>query len=202
MFGPQYELCGEVFLLIKLPMTPTEPLSTLVKASEVAKSFISGLGQNVPFLLSSLIASIFLSFAPGSLFPTTISSLRGLFLAVSIFLGVYFILIWWWFSRRPRRQAIWQLKHLGEDERLILRDYLKQNKTIGYFSILHGPVCSLVGKGILTYASSMIPYSGAPVAIQPYVMCYLRSHPHAIGLKREDIGSEKPSEIRRDRLNY
>jgi hypothetical protein len=182
-------------------MTPPEPLSTLVKASEVAKTFVSGLGLNVPFLLSFFAASVFLSVAPISVISSPVSGWRGLFVALAILLGTYVVLLWW-SAQLPRRQAIWHLKHLGEDERAVLKDYLKQNKTVGNFSVLYGPVCSLIGKGILTYASALIPYSDAPVAIQPYVMAYLRKHPKAIGLKAEDIGVTKLSTGRRQGLNY
>jgi hypothetical protein len=182
-------------------MTPPDPMATLAKASEFAKTFVSGLGRNLPLLFSSFVTAIFLAVAPTSILSPPVSGWRGLFMALAIFLGTYFVLLWWW-AKRPQRQAVWHLKHLGEDERAVLRDYLKQNNTVLNFSALYGPVCSLIGKGILTYASELFPCTDAPVAIQPYVMAYLRVHPDAIGLKTEDVGSMKLSDGRRTGLNH
>lgn len=168
-------------------------MATLSKASEFAKTFASDLGRNLPLLFASFMAAVFLAVAPTTILSPSVSGWRGLFMALAIFLGTYFVLLWWW-AKRPQRQAVWHLKHLGEDERAVLKKYLNQNNTVLNFSALNGPVCSLIGKGILTYASALFPCNDAPVAIQPYVMAYLRAHPDAIGLKTQDIGSVKPSD--------
>jgi hypothetical protein len=177
-------------------MAPPETLISFVKAApEVAKSFVLGIGRNVPLLLASLAASLFVCFAPGSLLPGYIADLRWAFLALSVFLFSYFLLLWY-FSRRPHKHALWHLRHLGEDEKVVLKGYLRENKAVRYFGMFHGPASTLVGRGILVHAAGLVPDSNAPFAIQPYILVYLRKHPETIGMKHEEIGSAELSDER------
>ena len=114
-------------------------------------------------------------------------------MSLSIFFLCYFVLLWW-FSRRQTRQAIWNLKHLGEDEKIVLGEYLKQNKSVAYFTIENGVVSCLIAKGILIHASSYFPCDSVPVAIHPYIIQFLKKNPNLVGLKPEEIGNEKPAE--------
>ena len=82
-----------------------EPIQTLLKASEVARSFLSDVGNNVPFILASLAASLFLSFASADFLPDALAKFHGLFVALSFFLLFYFLLLWW-SSRRQQLGAV------------------------------------------------------------------------------------------------
>src|SRR5262249_10015876 len=84
--------------------------------------------------------------------------------------------------------------HIGADEREVLKQYVLEDKSCGYFGIKHGAVATLIGKGVLVYSSGIIWGVGDnAVAIQPYALKYLRKHPELVGLKKEEIGSKKPS---------
>ena len=167
-------------------------LSTVVpatfKAADLVKSFASNFGANVHFIFALLCGSIFLAVLPPCYVPPTITDLRWLFTALSIFSLVYWLSLLW-FAHKPTRSKLWHLRGIGTDERELLIEYLKQDKTCCYFHALHGPVLSLIGKGILRYAGSQVPVYDAPVMIDPYVMQYLRKHPNILKLTRKDIGS-------------
>ncbi len=108
-----------------------------------------------------------------------------------IFLGSY-VLLQWWFAWRPVRQLKWHCKNLATDERDILAAYLKEDAACEYFFAFHGPVCSLIAKGVLIFASGMFDAFEAPVMINPYVRRYLRKNPDLVGLKTTDLGTLKP----------
>ncbi|HZL80046.1 MAG TPA: super-infection exclusion protein B, partial [Candidatus Limnocylindrales bacterium] len=99
-----------------------------------------------------------------------------------------------WLSQRQQRAALWHLKHLGTDEVIILKEFLKQNKAVGYFDLENGAVSCLIAKGVLIHASSIFTSHCVPVAIHPCIVQFLKKHPHLVGLKTEEIGTEKPAE--------
>lgn len=176
-------------------MATSEMLSSFLKAADVAKNFLGEFGRNIPLLLSSLLASLFVCIDPLHLIPSPIGEFRWMFAAISVFLLSYFILLLW-FSNRHRRQVLWHLKRLGRDEQQVLAGYLKEDKTVRYFDMFHGPACSLVARGILIHAAGVVPMSDAPYAIQPYILVYLRKHPGIIGLKTEEVGKDELSDER------
>jgi hypothetical protein len=92
------------------------------------------------------------------------------------------------------------LRHTTKDERLVLRRYLKEERSVCNFSVFDGPSASLIGKDILIHATTTFPASDAPVAIQPYIMVNLRKHPELIGLTQADIGSTPMSDRSHKRL--
>jgi hypothetical protein len=158
--------------------------SDMIEASKVAVSFVSEIGNNVPLILSAMIVSAFCALT----FPDM--HIRYYAVAASVFFVVYVIVLRHIQTFKNRSQ-IWNLKHsITKDERLILHRYLKEDRSICYFPIFYGASVSLIAKGILTYATAIFPSHHAPVAIQPYVLVYLRKHPGVIGLTKADIGSE------------
>ena len=167
-------------------------LEQVQKASEIAKTLVSDLQSNTILLLSALFASVFLCGLPDSFLPGRVSNFRWMFFALAIFLWTYCFLVVWNEKYRVRK-AIWNLKHLGIDESTILVEYLKQNKTVAYFHMPHGPVFALVSKGILWFPANLIDPVGTPVAIQPFIMVCVKKHPEIIGLNIGEIGSEKVS---------
>ena len=168
---------------------PSEPSW---KSVDVVKQFFVSIKENVPFFVALAVTAGILGFFTDS-FLSAASSWRWLFVGLSLFAIVYLIV-----HRRGRfylhRQAIWQLKHIGVDEREVLKHYVLENKSCGYFGIRHGAVSTLIGKGVLVYSSGIIWGIGDnAVAIQPYALKYLRKHPELVGVKKDEIGSKKPS---------
>jgi hypothetical protein len=175
-------------------MPAVDPLSTLVEAAKVARSFVSDIGQHVPFLLASLAVCIFLTFFPIGFFPSYFADLRWLFAGLGLFLGIY-LLIAFWCARKPYKLALWHLKHLGVDEKDVLRPFLQEDKAVRYFPISHGPACSLISRGIL-FAAGTAPYDAMPFAMHPKILVYLRKHPGLLGLTRDQIGTMKLADER------
>ena len=167
-------------------------ISNIAKATDVAKSFASEVMHNAPFILAALAASLFLSLAPQPFLPPGVAAYRWLFASISVFMGSYF-LIYWWCNYRPVRELKRHCRELSTDERELLSAYLKQNKACGYFFVFHAPLCSLVAKEILLFASGTFPAFDAPVMVHPAAMRYLRKRPQLVGLKASDIGTEKPA---------
>jgi hypothetical protein len=159
------------------------------KAVDVAKQIFLSVSDNVPFFVALAVATGLLSLAPTNLLSLA-KDWRWLFAGLSLFAIIY-LSIYRWVRYYDWRQAVWQLKHIGADEREILKEYLLEDKSCGYFAMRHGPVATLIGKGILFYASGMIWISSNAVGIQPYVMKYLRKHPELVGVKKEEIGSKE-----------
>jgi hypothetical protein len=138
-------------------------------------------------------ASLFLAVAPQPFLPANVAEYRWLFTCIGVFTGSYFTLLLW-FARRSLRNLKRHCRELSTDEQELLSAYLKENKASEAFFAFHPPLCSLIAKGILTFASGTFPVDDAPVMIQPAAMRYLRKHPHLIGLKTSEIGTDKPSE--------
>jgi len=161
------------------------------KAVDFAKQIFLGVSDNVPFFVALAVATGLLSLAPSKLLSFA-KDWRWLFAGLSLFAIIY-LSIYRWVRYYSWRQAVWQLKHIGADEREVLREYLLENKSCGYFDMRHGPVATLIGKGILCYASGLIWIRDNAVGIQPYVMNYLRKHPELVGVKKEEIGSKELS---------
>jgi hypothetical protein len=110
--------------------------------------------------------------------------------AFTVFFVVYLAVLAH-FLGRPVRLARKHLKILGVEEKLLLRPFLLQDKRTAHLNMLYAPSASLIAKGILTPASSVIPALNAPVVIQPHIWKYLRKHPEYIGLTAADIGKSK-----------
>ena len=70
--------------------------------------------------------------------------------------------------------------------------YLEEDSACKYFFAFHGPVCTLIAKGVLIFASSMFDLFEAPVMINPHVRKYLRKNPKLVGLKITDLGTRRP----------
>ncbi len=173
-------------------MNDPSMISNIAKAADIAKSFVSEAMQNAPFILASLAAAVFLSLSPEPFIPANVAAYRWLFVCISVFISSYFLLLWR-FAYRPVRDLKRHCHELSTDEIELLRAYLKQNKACAYFFAFHAPLCSLVAKGLLTFASGTFPAFEAPVMIQPHAMRYLLRRPHLVGLKLSDIGTEKPA---------
>ena len=169
----------------------SEPFSTLLKASEAVKSVLDDLSNNIPFILGSLAAIVFISFIPADLLPDRLQHFRGIFMTIGVFIVFYFLFLWWVHTRKIR-QSIFLLNHIAEDEKVILREFMRQKKSVGYFSIEDGAAFNLVNKGILTLAVQSFTRNNVPVAIQPFIFEILLKKPSIIGLKSEEIGIEKP----------
>ncbi len=161
----------------------TPPLPDLKKASDFAKSLIGHLHVNGPLLVALTVVSIAGVFASARLAPEW---RLAFFVAATFFISYLAALCW--FLGRPIRQAKRHLKSLGVEERLILQPFLLQNKRTRHLNALFAPSASLIGKGILAYATSTFPALEAPVVIQPHIWNYLRKHPETVGLTKADIG--------------
>jgi hypothetical protein len=174
---------------------PSSVVPATLKAVDLVKSFAGDVATNVHFIFAFFCGVLFLAVVPPCCLPSNINDLRWLFIALSVFSLVYWLSILW-FSHKPTRSKLWHLDGIGADEREILIDYLKEDRTCRYFYALHGPVLSLIGKGILMYAGKTIPVFDAPVLIDPYVIRHLRKHPEILRLTKKDIGgsplSKKP----------
>jgi hypothetical protein len=174
---------------------PSSAVPATLKAADLVKSFVTEIASNVHFIFAFFCGVFFLAVVPPCYIPSNIYNLRWLFIALSIFSLVYWLSLWW-FSHKPTRRKLWYLEFIGADEREILIDYLKEDRTCRYFYALHGPVLSLIGKGILQYAGTQVPVFNAPVMIDTYVMRHLRKHPEILKLTKKDIGgsplSKKP----------
>lgn len=167
---------------------PSSIAPITLKAVDLVKSFAVDAAKNVPFILAFFCGTLFLAVVPPCYVPSIIYDLRWLFIALSLFSLVYWLSNWW-FSYRPIRAKLWYLERIGADEREILVEYLKEDRTCRNFYALHGPVLSLIGKGILRYAGQALSLVDVPVMIDPYVIEHLRKHPQILKLKKEDIGS-------------
>jgi hypothetical protein len=172
-------------------MSDPSVISNLAKAADIAKSVSTKTLNNVPMILALCFISAVLGFASEAFLPKEWAMYKGVFLSLSIFLGVY-TLLQWWFAWRPFRYLKWHCKNLASDERAILVAYLKEDASCEYFSAFHGPVCSLIAKRILSFASGVFDAREAPVMIDPYIRVYLRKHPEILGLKASELGTEKP----------
>ena len=162
------------------------------KAVDLAKQIFAGISDNVPFFVALAVTAGALSIFPDRVLLAA-KDWRWIFVGVSLFAIVY-LSIYRWVRYYLWRQAVWQLKHIGTDEREVLKDYVLEDKACGYFGIRHGAVSTLIGKGVLVYSTGIIWGIGDnAVAIQPYVLRYLRKHPELVGLKKEDVGTKKPS---------
>ena len=175
-----------------MPESPPDPL---FKAADIVKSFAVDLGKNVHFIFAIVCISLFLSVGCNSWFPSHVNDYRWLSVAILIFSVSYWGSLLY-FAHKPTRVKLWHLKSIGTDERNILVGYLREDRTCRTFYALHGPVMSLIAKGILRYASSMIPLHDAQVMIDPYVMLHLRDHPEILKLSKSDIGGVPLSEDR------
>jgi len=161
--------------------------SGLVELSKVVESFVAKLSRNLPLLCGCIALTAFLALTHPDEQVRYYSSAVGTFL-------VTYLIFWRWVDSRKRSHAKWDLKHLAEDERVVLRRYLKENRSVCYFPAFHGPVRSLIAKNILTDATTTIPHIDAPVVIQPFARIHLQQHPELIDLKHGDIGSVKLSD--------
>jgi hypothetical protein len=173
-------------------MNDPSMISNIAKAADIARSFTSEVMHNTQFILSALAASLFLSLAPQPFLPASVAAYRWLFACISVFIGSSFLILLW-FSYRPVCELKRHCCELSTDEQELLSAYLKENKACGYFFAFHAPLCSLIAKGVLTFASGTFPVFDAPVMIQPAAMRYLRKRPHLVGLKLSDIGTQKPA---------
>jgi hypothetical protein len=174
-------------------MGASDTIAGLVKASEVVRSLANDMSQNGPLVISISIGLSSIALASDSLLPARVAECRWLFASASISSWAYFLLLVW-FARRPHRAEIKHLDTLGVDEQQVLQRYLKQNRAVCHFAILHGPSSALVAKGVLYYATALIPAFDAPVAIKPHVMRFLRRHPELIGLSEAEVGKEPLSD--------
>lgn len=163
----------------------TTPLSGLVEASKIATSFVSGLTHSLPFLVACLSVSAFVAVTHPEERVRYICSAGGVFF-------VAFLAMFRWVHSRKRSHAIWAVKHATLDQKIVLQRYLKEDRSVCNFSVFHGPSASLIGQGVLVHATGTFPAFDAPVAIQPFIMEYLRKHPDLIGLKHDDIGRTPP----------
>ena len=159
------------------------PLPDLKKASDFAKNLAGHLNTNGPLLIALTAASIAAIFASAKLAPQWTLG----FLVLAVF-SISYLASLCWFLGRKVRQAKKHLKALGVEEKLILQPFLLQNKRTRHLNALYAPSASLVGKGILAYATSTFPALEAPVVIQPHIWNYLRKHPEHVGLTQADIG--------------
>jgi len=158
----------------------------LKKASEVAQSIVGQLHQNGPLLIGLAICSIIPSFLWTDLSQDTVFISR----TISVFLFSYWLLVMW-FVRRPIRAAIYHLKNLGIEEKELLKPFLLQDRRTRHLNGMYAPSASLIAKGILVYATSIIPVLNAAVLIQPHAWKYLTKHPELIDLTEEDIGRDE-----------
>jgi hypothetical protein len=161
----------------------TPQLSDLKKASDLAKSLIGHLDSNGPLLIALTVASVSGAFASAGLGPKW----RLAFGILSIFFVSYLAALCWCLGRRFRHIKR-NIKTLGVEEKLVLRDFLLENKRTAHLNALYAPSASLIAKDILTYATSSFPAVEAPVVIQPYAWNYLRKHPEVVDLTDADIG--------------
>ena len=165
-------------------MSAPVPTSQLVEASKVAVSFLSKAANSIPVIFGFMAVSVFLALS----FPD--EHIRYYSIASGIFFVIYMIVLRH-VQMTYRRHAIWALKHLTKDERLVLQRYLKEDRAVCNFSVFHGASASLIGQGILVHATGTFPAFDAPVALQPYVRIYLRKHPELVGLKPDELGAAK-----------
>jgi hypothetical protein len=167
---------------------PSSIAPITLKAVDLVKSFAVDVAKNVPFIQAVFCGALFLAVVPPCYVPSIIYDLRWLFIALSLFSLAYWLSLWW-YSHKPIRAKLWHLEGIGADEREILVEYLKEDRTCRNLSALDGPVLSLIRKGILMYAGQIVPVYDAPVMIDPYVIRHLRKHPQILKLKKEDLGN-------------
>jgi hypothetical protein len=171
-------------------MNPPFDASSLMKASDFATSFIDKLTDNIPLLISLFFTFGAISLTPSGFFPVYFHDFKWIFPYLTLFLGCYTILVYY-YSYRRYFQGRSHLKHLGTDEKALLRAYLEEDVSCKMLSpIMNGRAASLIGKGILTIASSTFSALSAPIVLDPSYQVYLRKHPEIVGLKKEDIGSK------------
>ena len=162
---------------------PTLP--DLKKASEVAKTLVGELDTHGPLLTGLAVAAVAAVFLGSHLSPAWQLAIR----AAAVFLVTY-LLVLFWFLGRTVRDVKRHLRNLGCEEKRLLRAFFRQDKRTAHLNILFAPSASLIAKGILTYATSIIPAFSAPVVIQPYAYSYLRKRLHLLDLKESDIGTD------------
>jgi hypothetical protein len=172
-------------------MSDPSIISNLAKAADIAKSLTSDALRNVPMLIALFLALLFIAILPDRSLPKEMLTYRWIVTGACVFIGSY-VLLQWWFAWRPVRKLKWHCENLATDEREILASYLKEDAACEYFFAFHGPVCSLIAKGVLTFASNMFDAFEAPVMINPHVRLYLRKKPDLVGLKTADLGTIKP----------
>src|SRR5262249_20154142 len=112
------------------------------KSVDLAKQFFVSISENVPFFVALAVTAGVLSICPAN-FLSSAKDWRWLFVSLSLFAVVYLIAHRWgryyiW------RQTRWQLKHIGADEREVLKQYVLEDKSCGYFGIKHGAVANLI----------------------------------------------------------
>lgn len=166
-------------------------VSNITKAADIAKSISSEALRNVPLHIALFLGLLFVSVLPDPNVPKELLAYRWVTIGACVFIGSY-ILLQWWFAWRPVRQLKWHCENLATDEREILASYLKEDAACEYYFAFHGPVCSLIAKGVLIFASGMFDAFEAPVMIHPQVRRYLRKNPGLVGLKLTDLGTLKP----------
>jgi hypothetical protein len=172
-------------------MSDPSLVSHLTKAADIVKSVTSEAMRNVPLLIAAFGTLLFVAILPEPYLPKDISSQRWIAISACVFTGSY-VLLRWWFARRPVRQLKWHCDNLATDEREVLAAYLKEDAACEYFFAFHGPVCSLIKKGVLIFASDMFDLFEAPVMINSHVRKHLRKNPKLVGLKPTDLGTSRP----------
>jgi hypothetical protein len=170
-----------------------DAVSNLLQGSEIVKSIFANAHRNVPILFGSFATCLSGIFIPESEFPTALHKANGLFLLATVFILVYSITLYW-VETANIRQSKFLMHQLAEDEKIILRDFLRENKAVGYFSISDGVAMNLVRKGVLSFAVQAFTPFNVPIAIHPLFLNMLTKNPSLVGLKPEDVGSKQPSE--------
>ena len=158
----------------------------LTKASEIIGKVYRELSANVVAAAALLVTAQFVAIVRHR-FPV---QWQPAVLAIAVFATTYFVALLWQ-STRVERMTRYHLKGLGEDEKAVLKPFLLQDRRTFHLNLLRSPVGSLVTKGILTPAISLIPIFNAPLVLQPAAAEYLQHHPELIGMRKDQIGTEE-----------
>jgi hypothetical protein len=171
-------------------MVPKVNVSEMVEAAKFAKLVFGHIAADISLIASIALGLLALCLFPAATLPASVNAQKWAFAVAALF-AVTYLLFRLLAAYYPIHMGKRLLSHLGEDEKDILRKLLKQNKSTDHFDILNAPVASLLSKAILYYPSSLIDALHMNVALEPWALKYLRKHPDVIGLRREEIGSER-----------
>jgi len=157
--------------------------------------FIEWIKLSPRYIFPFLIISGFFLFAPEhvlsifglSTFTTQYKPIIGIIFLFSsaLLLSHWFIEIWKWLVKgikntRAKKNFKHKLHQLTAAEKLILRDYLRNNTKTQYYSMTNGIVSGLELEGILYKASNIGHVYKFAFNIQPWVWNYLKKHPETL----------------------
>jgi len=161
-------------------------IASFSKLSDVAVSLVRDFSKNLPFIVALGLTT----FGILAWIPISDLRVRAVLVALPLFVAAYYVGLLWQ-SYRPVRQQRHFLRCLGEDEKRVLRLFLKQDRRTMHMNVFYAPTASLIAKGILSHATWTFPAFGAAMVIQSYSYEHLRRHPELIGMKKEDIAKEE-----------